>query len=85
MANIRENALCCGGGGDVKIYSNDTTMEVSRRRLQQALDVDAGTVVSSCQQCKRALVSAVQWMRQPVKVIDLAELVWESLQESAGP
>lgn len=81
MANIRDNALCCGGGGDVKIYSSDTTMEVSRRRLQQALDVEAGTVVSACQQCKRALVGAVQAMRQPIKVMDLAELVWESLPE----
>lgn len=84
MANIRDNALCCGGGGDVKIYSNDTTMEVSRRRLQQALDVDAGTVVSACQQCKRALVSAVQWMRQPVKVADLTELLWESVSENVS-
>jgi heterodisulfide reductase subunit D len=84
MANVKANALCCGGGGDVKIYSNDTTMEVSRRRVQQAFDVDAGTIVSSCQQCKRALVSAVQWMRHPMKVIDLAELVWESLPEDDG-
>ena len=83
MANIRENALCCGGGGDVKIYSSDTTMEVSRRRIQQAMDVEAGTVVSSCQQCKRALVSAVQAMRQPIKVLDLAELVWESVSDEA--
>ncbi|MEW6363514.1 MAG: (Fe-S)-binding protein [Acidobacteriota bacterium] len=79
MPNIRDAALCCGGGGDVKIFSHDTTMEVARRRAEQALDVGADTIVSACQQCKRALVSAVQTIRQPVKVIDVAELIWESL------
>lgn len=79
MANIRENGLCCGGGGDVKVYDNDTTADVARRRVVQALDVGADTVVSSCQQCKRALTAAVRSLRQPVKVLDLAELVWETL------
>lgn len=79
MANVREDALCCGGGGDVKIYSHDTTMDVARRRLQQVLDVQADTVVSACQQCRRALAGAVQRARQPVRVLDLTEIVWESL------
>ena len=81
MANVRANALCCGGGGDVKIFSYDTTIEVARRRAQQAVDVGADTVVSACQQCKRALMGAVQSMRQPTRVLDLAELVWETLRE----
>jgi heterodisulfide reductase subunit D len=82
MANIRSNGLCCGGGGDVKILSHDTTMDVARRRIRQALDVKADTVVSACQQCKRALTGAVQWMRKPIKVVDVAELVWESLTDT---
>lgn len=79
MANTRENALCCGGGGDVKIFSYETTMEVAKIRVRQAVDVDADTVVSACQQCKRALTGAAQLTRHPVRVIDLAEIVWESL------
>ena len=81
MANVCANALCCGGGGDVKIFSYDTTIEVARRRAQQAVDVGADTLVSACQQCKRALLGAVQSMRQPMRVLDLSELVWETLRE----
>ena len=58
MANTGENALCCGGGGDVKIFSYETTMDVAKRRVRQAVDVDADTIVSACQQCKRALIGA---------------------------
>jgi heterodisulfide reductase subunit D len=79
MANTGENALCCGGGGDVKIFSYETTMDVAKRRVRQAVDIDADTIVSACQQCKRALIGAAQLTRHPVRVVDLTELVWESL------
>lgn len=79
MASTGRNALCCGGGGDVKIFSYETTMDVAKIRVRQAVDVDADTIVSACQQCKRALTGAAQLTRHPVRVIDLAEIVWESL------
>jgi heterodisulfide reductase subunit D len=79
MANTRENTLCCGGGGDVKIFSHDAEMDTARRRLRQALDIKAETIVSACQQCKRALIGAAQLARQPMKVLDLTEIVWETL------
>jgi heterodisulfide reductase subunit D len=81
MANTGINALCCGGGGDVKLLDLDTTLDVARRRVEQAWDVGADTLVSACQQCKRALVGAVQWMRRPVKVLDVVELVWQGLAD----
>jgi heterodisulfide reductase subunit D len=81
MANTGVNALCCGGGGDVKLLDLDTTLEVAVRRVTQAVDVGAETAVSSCQQCKRALTSAVQWMRKPLRVIDVVELLWQSMAD----
>jgi Fe-S oxidoreductase len=81
MANTRAEGLCCGGGGDVKIYSQDTTMDVAKRRLRQAIDVGADTVVSACLQCKRALTGAVQLARLPTRVLDITELIWEQMQE----
>jgi heterodisulfide reductase subunit D len=79
MASNREHALCCGGGGDVKISSHDATLEVARRRLRQAVDIDVDVIVSACQQCKRALIGAAQASRQPVRALDLTEVVWKSL------
>ena len=81
MANTGLNALCCGGGGDVKLLDLDTTLDVARRRIDQALDVEADTVATACQQCKRALMAAVQWMRTPLKVVDVVELTWQALAD----
>jgi len=79
MANTGENALCCGGGGDVEIFDDEATTDVAMRRLGQALDVEADTIVTACQQCKRTLLNAAQRLRQRMKVLDIAELVWEGM------
>ncbi len=79
MANTRDNALCCGGGGDVEIFSDEATMDVAKRRLQQAIDVEADIVVTACPQCRRTLLNAAQRLRQPTKVFDVSELIWESM------
>ncbi|MEW5958415.1 MAG: (Fe-S)-binding protein [Chloroflexota bacterium] len=81
MANMRDNAMCCGGGGDVEIFSDEATMNVAIRRLQQALDVEADAIISACQQCKRTLLNAAQRMRHRVKVLDVTELIWEAMQD----
>lgn len=85
MANCRENSLCCGGGGDVKIFSHQTTQDVAERRIRQVLDIEVEAVVSGCQQCKRALVAAVQAIRQPIKVLDVTEMVWRAVLEREEP
>jgi Fe-S oxidoreductase len=58
----------------------DLVSAVARRRLQMALDTGARTVVSACQQCKRTLVSAARREKAKVKVLDLAEVVWQAIE-----
>lgn len=80
MANYGENALCCGGGGDVEIAEAEVTGAVAARRLAQAQRTGAGTLVSACQQCKRTLAEAARKARVRMRVMDLTELVWRSMQ-----
>jgi len=80
MAETRERALCCGGGGDVEMANADLVAAVARRRLQMALDTGARTVVSACQQCKRTLVAAARREKAKVKVLDIAEVVWQAIE-----
>ncbi len=84
MANTGVNALCCGGGGDVKLLDLDTTLDVARRRVEQAVDIGADTITSGCQQCKRAFVSAIQLMRRPIRAVDVVELVWQAMADEVS-
>jgi Fe-S oxidoreductase len=79
MDASRENALCCGGGGDVQIVDESVTAAVADRRLGQAQRTGAKYVLSACQQCKRTLMAAARRNRVRVRVMDLAELVWRAM------
>jgi heterodisulfide reductase subunit D len=75
----RENALCCGGGGDVQIVDESVTATVANRRLGQAQRTGARVILSACQQCKRTLMAAARREKARVRVMDVAELVWQAM------
>jgi len=77
----RQEALCCGGGGDVQIVDENVTSAVADRRLDQAQRTGARVVLSACQQCKRTLMAAARRNKVRVRVMDLAELVWRVMED----
>jgi Fe-S oxidoreductase len=81
MDASRENALCCGGGGDVQIVDESVTAAVADRRLGQAQRSGARVLLSACQQCKRTLMAAARRNKVRVRVMDIAELVWRAMED----
>jgi len=81
MQDHHELALCCGGGGDAEMANAELTAAVGRRRLAQAQATGAGYIVSACQQCKRTLASAARQEKARLRVLDIAELVWQAMQD----
>ncbi|MGQ9599984.1 MAG: (Fe-S)-binding protein, partial [Anaerolineae bacterium] len=81
MANHREDAMCCGGGGDVAMMEADVTEHIAERRLAQAVDTGASAIISSCQQCKRTLLQAARKTKTRIRVLDVTELVWQVMEK----
>jgi Fe-S oxidoreductase len=79
MPNSRENAMCCGGGGDVAMMEVDVSENIAQRRLAQAVGTGAEAIISSCQQCKRTLLQAARKTRTRIRVLDVTELVWQTM------
>jgi heterodisulfide reductase subunit D len=79
MASHGENAMCCGGGGDVEISDRQVTSEVGMLRMQQAEETGAQVVVSACQQCKRTLLTGGRQAKIRMRAMDISELVLESI------
>jgi glycolate oxidase subunit GlcD len=79
----RNLAKCCGGGGGLKAYNTDMSLEIAYKRIQQANDVGAEAVVSACPACKSNLqISAARLRKEKkgrIKVVDITELVAEAL------
>jgi heterodisulfide reductase subunit D len=82
MATHGENAMCCGGGGDVEISDRQVTGEVGVLRMQQAQDTGAQVVVSACQQCKRTLLTGARQAKIRMRAMDISELVLESMRNA---
>ncbi|MBN1954436.1 MAG: (Fe-S)-binding protein [Anaerolineae bacterium] len=81
MADHHGHSLCCGGGGNLETYNRELAQALPARRLRQAQDAGASTIVVSCQQCKRTLAGAARREKMRIRVTDLAEVVAEQLEE----
>jgi glycolate oxidase len=79
----RNLAKCCGGGGGLKAYDTDMSLEIAFKRIQQANSVGAEVVVSACPACKSNLQLGAARLRKEkkgrIKVMDVTELVAEAL------
>jgi heterodisulfide reductase subunit D len=81
MANNRENAMCCGGGGDVAMMEPDAVEHMAERRLAQGVSTGAQAIISSCQQCKRTLLQAARKTKTRIRILDVTELVWQVMEK----
>lgn len=78
MPENREGSHCCGGGGNLESFDPELSTAIAARRIRQAAETGAKTVLSACQQCERTLFSAARAERIRVRAKDIMELVLES-------
>ena len=79
MAKNKYLSRCCGGGGDLKVAYPDLSMEVGMRRLKEAQDTGAKTIVSCCPACELQLSDVAQKNGVPMQVLNIAEIVARAL------
>ncbi|MFB6070532.1 MAG: heterodisulfide reductase-related iron-sulfur binding cluster [Halanaeroarchaeum sp.] len=88
MPRSRADSFCCGGGGGGVWMDHDEETKPSEERLREALeDTDAGADVEqfvvSCPMCMTMYEDGRKTggYEEDIEVVDLAELVWEALEE----
>jgi heterodisulfide reductase subunit D len=79
MKHSREYALCCGGGGDLEVVDAPLPTELGKRVIEEAEAIKVDVLITSCQQCKRTLVNALNG-ENSLKVMDILELVVEATE-----
>jgi Fe-S oxidoreductase len=81
MAENRDSSHCCGGGGNLESFAPEVGQAVARNRVQQAVEVGAGTLVSACQQCERTLSATARAEKVRMRIKDVTEIVLEAAQK----
>ena len=79
MDENRENAHCCGGGGNLESHNSDLSLHIAQRRIRQAASTGASIVVSACQQCERTLANAARTAKIRMRVMDINEVVLRAM------
>lgn len=79
MEHNRADALCCGGGGNLQGADAELAADITRRRMEEAQATGATILVSACQQCEQMLSTAARKGKLPIRVMDVSELLLESL------
>lgn len=86
MPRNRERSLCCGGGGGGLWLDVPNDERFSVIRVQEALDTGAEVIATACPYCTSMLEDAIKTLdvEDSVRVLDVAELVAQSMSTEAG-
>jgi heterodisulfide reductase subunit D len=79
LHSSREGSSCCGGGGNLQTVDPALTERIADARVDEIVRSGAEIVVSACQQCEQVLAAAIQRRGLKVQVMDISELVLDSL------
>jgi Fe-S oxidoreductase len=83
MKRSRSQPLCCGAGG-AQVFKEEEkgSIRINEERSREAIDTGARIVASNCPYCMMMLNDGVKANRkeETVEVIDLAELIAESME-----
>ena len=87
MRRCREKGFCCGAGGARMWLEENIGKRVNMERTEEALGTGADVVSTACPYCMIMLDDAVKANQKEdeVRVLDLAQLVEESLSEAPSP
>ena len=80
MPRTRENAFCCGAGRGTKEAFPQLASFSAKHRLEEVRDVGAEVLVSACPWCKNNFAQAAKETGNPVKVMDISELIMASVR-----
>jgi Fe-S oxidoreductase len=80
LDRIKNQSLCCEGGGG-RMWFDVSGPNNAEKRIENAIDVGAELLLTTCPFCVVTLDAAVKTLdkEDEIKVIDIAELVLESI------
>ena len=81
MRSYRDRSMCCGGGGGHYWMDIKKGERLNNRRVEQAKEAGADTIITSCAYCMQMLEDSVKMMDldEKIRVDDIATVVLRSL------
>ncbi len=58
---------CCGGGGGLRAVNYNLTTDITQRKIDEAIELGARTIVSACPNCKAQFSDAIEIKKEKMK------------------
>ena len=86
MGRSRNQSFCCGGGGGMSFVDEPPDKRVNQERAREAIETGADVLAVGCPFCMTMMEDGVNARKgeRDVKVMDVAELLWEASRPAAG-
>ena len=79
METSGKQAECCGGGGGVLVTDKSLSERLADKRMRQALETGAKTLVTLCPTCEINIRNASDRNGGELKVKNVLDLVWDAI------
>ncbi len=79
LEDNREHANCCGSGGDLLASNQELALRVAQRRVREASETGAKTLVTACPSCVRSMTMAKNAEKMALNIMDIAQLAWKAM------
>ena len=85
MRRARNESFCCGGGGGMSFVDEPPDQRVNQERAREAVETGADVLAVGCPFCLTMLEDGVNARKgsRDVRVMDVAELLWEATKPIA--
>jgi Fe-S oxidoreductase len=77
MPNHGYDSNCCGAGGGVRAAYPELSLQIGKKRIEEAKATQAEIIVSSCPFCEEQFKTV-----GGMKVMDIVDAVWEATMGS---
>ncbi|MHC1624831.1 MAG: (Fe-S)-binding protein [Methermicoccaceae archaeon] len=79
MKRSRELQRCCGAGGGIKAGAPDLAISMAQKRVQDAIETGATSLLSTCPFCRRNLKDGIKAMNSSMKMEDVMVYLAEAM------
>jgi len=79
MESNRERCKCCGGGGNLEMVDPELSAALAHEKIEEIRATGADTVITSCQQCIRTIMTTARRKKIPIKAMDITEFVLSAM------
>jgi len=84
MKNSKLQSRCCGGGGGILMSDSALSDRIAKKRIKEALETGADTLVTPCPTCEQVLKKAAQEISESegktIVVRNLVDLIWKGVK-----